>query len=556
MENKQTEKSQAELYREERKQRMAKAAKKNSKKSPQLAKAGHVIGKVISALVVIALCLAVIYGCLSFFGVPQKVLKATTINGTKVSVAKYNFYYMSAYLNAYNQSYTYDSQYGQGMGKMYTGYDYTVSPLEQNYAGTLEGYDNPTWADAFKESALMYIKTYVSYSQLAKDEGVTLTDEQKEAIDEQISSWKETAEQNDYSLNRFLARQYGAGVNEKLVRAILEEQYLAENFAEKKNESIQNAITDEQIETEIAENAKDYKTFDISVIAVDAVAEELADDASEEAIKAAEAEAKKDAKSKADSILSSVTSDKTALEAAKKIDEKATEDTVNFTGTKADTITKSFGSAVTDWVFDSERAVGDKAVIETDDGYAVVYLSSLPATDDTKGVDVKHILIAFPTEDDGTAKKLSDEEKATYYDNAKKVLDAYLADPTEENFTTLASEKSEDPGSKDKGGLYECVYPGAMVTEFNDWIFDSARKPGDTDIVETSYGYHVMLYIGNDNPTVSENAAKSTLANNALDEFDLEITGGSDKHIERSEFAVNWTCKKLEKIIANQYIGK
>ena len=53
------------------------------------------------------------------------------------------------------------------------------------------------------------------------------------------------------------------------------------------------------------------------------------------------------------------------------------------------------------------------------------------------------------------------------------------------------------------GGLYENVSPGEMVTEFNDWLFDESRKPGDTGIVfnEGGYtGYHVMYFVGDDVP--------------------------------------------------------
>ena len=35
-----------------------------------------------------------------------------------------------------------------------------------------------------------------------------------------------------------------------------------------------------------------------------------------------------------------------------------------------------------------------------------------------------------------------------------------------------------------------------MVTAFNDWCFDGARQPGDTGIVKTDYGYHIMYYVG------------------------------------------------------------
>ena len=35
-----------------------------------------------------------------------------------------------------------------------------------------------------------------------------------------------------------------------------------------------------------------------------------------------------------------------------------------------------------------------------------------------------------------------------------------------------------------------------MVDEFDSWLFDAERKVGDTDIVLTDYGYHVMYYAG------------------------------------------------------------
>ena len=34
-----------------------------------------------------------------------------------------------------------------------------------------------------------------------------------------------------------------------------------------------------------------------------------------------------------------------------------------------------------------------------------------------------------------------------------------------------------------------------MVTNFNDWCYDAARQPGDTGIVESPYGYHVMYFV-------------------------------------------------------------
>jgi len=34
-----------------------------------------------------------------------------------------------------------------------------------------------------------------------------------------------------------------------------------------------------------------------------------------------------------------------------------------------------------------------------------------------------------------------------------------------------------------------------MAATFEDWSYDAARKPGDTGIVQTEYGYHVMYFV-------------------------------------------------------------
>ena len=39
-----------------------------------------------------------------------------------------------------------------------------------------------------------------------------------------------------------------------------------------------------------------------------------------------------------------------------------------------------------------------------------------------------------------------------------------------------------------------------MVPEFDAWLFDSARKEGDTGMVNTTYGTHIMYYAGEAGP--------------------------------------------------------
>jgi peptidyl-prolyl cis-trans isomerase D len=70
-----------------------------------------------------------------------------------------------------------------------------------------------------------------------------------------------------------------------------------------------------------------------------------------------------------------------------------------------------------------------------------------------------------------------------------------VANPTMANFSALAARHSEDPGSKDRGGLY-AAFPrapaqGSMVKEFEEGT--AALKPGDiSPLVRTSYGFHII----------------------------------------------------------------
>ena len=120
-------------------------------------------------------------------------------------------------------------------------------------------------------------------------------------------------------------------------------------------------------------------------------------------------------------------------------------------------------------------------------------------TKETKSVDVRHILIYPEGADSSTifSQEFSEEAWAAGESSAQAILEQFLAgEQTEDAFAALANENSQDPGSNQNGGLYEGVTEGQMVTAFNDWCFDTARQPGDTGVVKTEYGYHVMYFVG------------------------------------------------------------
>jgi parvulin-like peptidyl-prolyl isomerase len=85
----------------------------------------------------------------------------------------------------------------------------------------------------------------------------------------------------------------------------------------------------------------------------------------------------------------------------------------------------------------------------------------------------------------------SDEEKAEIRKKAEEVLARAKAN---EDFGALAKEFSEDPGSKEKGGLYEDFGRGRMVKSFEDASF-TLPLGSISDLVDTVYGVHIIKVI-------------------------------------------------------------
>ena len=66
---------------------------------------------------------------------------------------------------------------------------------------------------------------------------------------------------------------------------------------------------------------------------------------------------------------------------------------------------------------------------------------------------------------------------------------------TEYGFAQLVYERSDDEASKEHGGLYVNVLSGEVPAELEEWLFDPVRKYGDTTIIRTEYGYHILYFV-------------------------------------------------------------
>lgn len=96
---------------------------------------------------------------------------------------------------------------------------------------------------------------------------------------------------------------------------------------------------------------------------------------------------------------------------------------------------------------------------------------------------VRHILLMTQNK--------SEKEKAKIHKKMESILQKAKSG---KDFAELAKQYSEDPGSKDKGGLYEHFPRGQMVQPFDQAAFN-VPVGSISDIVATPYGYHIIKVI-------------------------------------------------------------
>jgi parvulin-like peptidyl-prolyl isomerase len=116
-----------------------------------------------------------------------------------------------------------------------------------------------------------------------------------------------------------------------------------------------------------------------------------------------------------------------------------------------------------------------------------------------KTASVRHILLMTQGK--------SEAEKAA----AKTKIEGILAEAKSgADFAELAKKYSEDPGSKDKGGLYENFSRGTMVKPFEDAAF-SVPVGQISGVIETAYGYHILKVIDRQKETRTFEAVRPEL---------------------------------------------
>ena len=137
----------------------------------------------------------------------------------------------------------------------------------------------------------------------------------------------------------------------------------------------------------------------------------------------------------------------------------------------------------------ADQAKIEQSVNPTDADLLTRYNRDQAQFRQAENVKVRHIL--FKTQ----GKPPADEPKIKAL--AEEVLKQVKAGA---NFAELVKKYSEDTGSVPNNGEYSGVVKGQMMPEFEQAAF--SLKNGETSLVKTSYGYHIVQTMAHEQPRV------------------------------------------------------
>ncbi len=530
-------KSEKKMTKYDLKMQRRQEEEKKAKKEKAIIKTGCILA------VIICVCIA----AWKFYdNYQEKHGPYITVDDHEIQKAEFDYYYYSS-LNSFASTY--------GSYLSYFGLD-TSKPLDQQqYSDTM------TWDDYFQQQAVNQLKNVYALTDEANEKGFEY--DASSDYDDMVTSIKSYAQQQGVSEDEYCKSVFGSDATLEGIKPYVEMSGLASAYYNDVKDNIE--VTDDEINTYYAENKDDYDSVDYRVCKIEAdmpeeeteteteaqtetESETMSAEESEAAAKA-EKEAKEaamaEAKAKADDMLSKITDEASFEKVYGDYATDASTDSLN-TGKKKSSISPT---DVANWLFDADRQAGDTTVIEdtANNAYYVVYFKDR-YLDHIKTVDVRQILISADTSSSDAAEtdetettaagetetaetesaeaqeQAKEDAKAAAKIKAEQILDDWKnGDATEDSFAELAKTYSDDTGSNTNGGLYEAVKKGQMVTNFNDWIFDASRKPGDTGIVESDYGYHIIYFVGDNKEEWYVNI-KDTITSNKLNDYMSDLT--------------------------------
>ena len=444
-----------------------------------------------NALYIVIAVVFVIVGIIlgiSKSGILQKNATALTVDGENFTPAQVDYFYYTAYNSIVSSEYA-----------SYMGIDKTVALDKQvvnDMAKMLMGVaaeEETTWDAYLKDIAKQNLaQTHLLY-QAAVENGYGVDDDVQAQIDQNKEALASYASMAGYSSREYLKLVYGSNMDEATFEKMLTMILVAGAYEEDYAASL--TYTDDELEAYYQSDKECFDFADVEYIFFSSSAPSTTD-ADGNTVEATDAEIEAAAKAAEDAV-----ADAAARYAAGDSLEDiaaAYKDIATYTHNMA---LSNSGTELTTWAFDAARTADETTTLDVGNGQYFVLFHSCGRSD-YYAADVRHILFNADT-------SALDPASATYDADVEAVWEATRAKAqdalekwqsgakTADSFAELANELSEDPGSSTTGGLYTSVTKDSnYVSPFKGWCYEEGRQVGDTGIIESTYGCHVM-YLDN-----------------------------------------------------------
>lgn len=446
------------------------------KKQKEMAKAKKKsLGKKIVATVCVVLAIVLVGAVVAY----TKMMDDGFFLRRAVSVKSDNYEMDNAIVSYhfYNQYQNFLSMYGNSVS--YLGLDPTKS-LKYQKCPLFE--DGTTWYKFFMNNAITEMTNTLVFCEEASVRGITLDADDYAIIEKNIDEIEKQAKENGVSKGYYISAMFGAGVKEKDVRRAMEQSLL---YSKCYNEIMSEyTYTEADYDAYVKENPTKllHATYVAMTLSVtDGMVE---GDVTTDLLKEFEAKfAAVKTREEFDEVSYDYLKNYAYKDYADKTEEGIREEVAGHLiedgiYTETDVFMK--------WAIEDARKAGDvyTAWNEEETALTVGMLLEPAALLTYDTVNVRHILLTADTYGSDEAAEAKAEEILAEWKNGAA---------TAASFGELAKKYSEDNA---ENGLYENVMKTEMVDEFDAWLFEEGRKAGDTAIVKTQFGYHVMYLDG------------------------------------------------------------
>lgn len=438
-------------------------------------------------------------------GLLQRSVTALNVGGTKYTAVEFQYYYNTIYSNHANR------------------YDFVPSlPLKEQ---TYDQESGQNWQDRLKEETIEALAADTALAARAKSEGYTLSEEAQQSLDASISQLDTLWINYAVSRDDFIRASFGPYMTYDKLVSLLELDFLSSDYASTQLEKIEHPDSD--YETYYQDNTDTLDTIVYTQLSFRAAAPSTDSQGNPTELTAEEkAAALEKEKAEKKALAEEV---KSRLDAGEDPEALAEEYASQLHSTSLSRKTSAYNasfSTYSSWLLDSSRRAGDVTLAEQESSDAYYYYVSVfedRFRDEENTHSVRHLLIPAGS---GTGTQTpTQEEYDAAEEQAQALLDEWKAgEASEDTFSALAAANSSDTSSAANGGLISGISSNSSYVEpFLNWSIDPARKPGDTELVKTEYGWHIMYYVSTDDP-VWRLTAHSALQQEDYEELTAEAT--------------------------------